>query len=242
MNNTKIALIAVITALLLVGFIFNIDAKETRNISIEKPSLNSTAVFLDEEKDKGIVYVSNMLGLDPEVAEPVIEDEIEKLFNKFEVRYEYRDYTRQICELQNVDPLVFISLIQIESGFGTVKGYNEFLPYRMYGSKKQYADIGMGQLSSRYFEYMEEYHFNPSLIRSLGYVRTTFDARDPYINLQVAASYLSYLYKRFENYEEAIFSYNAGETRVSRGDIPQMTIRYTNAILKQYRYIDEGDV
>lgn len=170
-----------------------------------------------------------------------VPDELDLLYEKFNVPYEYQDYVRQLCEIQNVDPLIFVSLIQIESHWGqaingVASDYNEEVSYRMYGNKKQYADLGLGQLSTRYFDEFEERYFNPELIHSLGYVRERFDGRDPYVNLQVASAYLGFLYRYFGDYKLAVESYNCGIGTVLRGNTPKITYAYSNAVMNNWKY------
>jgi len=166
-----------------------------------------------------------------------VYDEVDILFMKFNVPYEYQDFTRQVCELQNVETSLLVSFIQIESVWGRATGYNSNAYYRRYGLNKQYADIGLGQINSRYNDYFEEYFFNPELLFSLGYKRTSFKATDPYCNIQVAAAYLSYLYKKFGSYELATKAYNCGPGTVSYGVIPEVTHRYSYSIMNGYSSI-----
>lgn len=168
-------------------------------------------------------------------------DELDLLYDKFNVPYEYQDYVRQLCELQNVDPIVFTSLVQIESHWGTstagvTSDYNEEKSYRMYGYKKQYVDLGLGQLSSRYFDEFKERYFNPELIFSLGYVRNKFNAKDPYISLQVSSAYLGWLYRYFGDYKLAVEAYNCGIGTVLKGKTPKITFDYSHAIMNQWTY------
>ena len=210
-------------------------------------SNNTTADILEEIKDNDTYYyVCNNMGMDSEEEfQPVVYDEVEMLFEKFDVPYELQDYTRSICELQNVDPVVFISLVQIESHWGNgttgvTTDYNTIVGYRMYGSDKQWTDLGLAQLSTRYAKEQEERYFNPDLIRSLGYFRK-FDQKDPYVNLQVGCAYLGFLYRYFGNYEEAVMSYNTGLGNVINGRVPDVTHEYTRAIMNSWKY-REGDV
>ena len=197
------------------------------------------AEFIKDE----VTFVSMRLGTDYTGAYYYerYNDELEDLFDKFDVPYEYRDYTRQICSLQNVNPLVFVSLVQIESHWGNaVNGvashYNDAFPYRMYGLNKQWADLGLTQLSTRYAEEQENRYFNPELIRSLGYIRENFDQRDPWINLQTGCAYLGFLYRYFGSYELALQSYNTGIGNVIKGIVPDITYEYTHAIMNNWKY------
>lgn len=201
--------------------------QEEEVVTVKQASISDPFEYVEEEEE---------IQLDP----------VEELFEKFQVPYELRDYTRQICEIQNVDPLIFISLVQIESHWGNGKvgvtaDYNNVVYYRMYGKNKEWTDLGLAQLSTRYADDFEQRHFNPSLIFSLGYVRNRFDIRDPYVNLQVGASYLAYLYKHFGDYKLAVMAYNTGMGNVARGRIPKITYEYEHAIANNWTR-RQGDV
>lgn len=231
-----------ITAIILIfiGMLFISADKKMSTIDhlVIKQETVKESLNLEEE----IRYVSMELGKDYVGGYTVsYNDEIEELFDKFEVPFIYRDFTRLICELQNVDPLIFISLIQIESHWGTsfngvTSDYNNIVDYRMYGSEKQWTDLGLGQLSTRYEKDFRERYFNPALLLSLGYIRTEFKITDPWCNLQVSAAYLGFLYRYFGNYELAVQSYNTGLGNVIKGNIPNITKQYTHAILNFWRY------
>jgi len=189
---------------------------------VEEPS---TTIIIEEHK-----YVV-----------PAPLDEIDQLFQKFDVPYQYQDYVRQLCELQNVDPIVFISLVQIESHWGNSKlgvtaDYNKEVLYRMYGSKQQYTDLGLAQLSTRYVEEFERKYFNPNLIFSLGYIRYKFNVKDPYISLQTGCAYLGFLYRYFGDYETAVLAYNTGLGNVNKGKVSNVVYEYAHAIMHSWTY------
>lgn len=170
------------------------------------------------------------------------EDRLEELFDKFEVRYELRDYFRKICLVYNIDATVAASLMQIESHSGHHKYYNvrtEDRKYYTYGVETW--DEGLFQLSSYYADYFSEYFFNPELIASLGYIRFEYDPNDDYVGVQVGVAYLAHLYQRFQSYYVATIAYNCGPGRVVEGNIPEMSFVYAHAIKHNWKY-REGDV
>ena len=135
MNRTEIYLLGVLTGLcLLTGIFLNQGKKEalpyrdTKLASIEFPTKYVSNMHWEE-----LPYIRLEL------------DRVEKLFNKYDVPYEFRDYTRSLCEVYNLDPLVFISLIQLESLWQKHPHYNTVIDYRMYGDKKQWTDLGLAQ-------------------------------------------------------------------------------------------------
>ena len=214
-----------ILLLLLLILVAGINARQVRAVEEQlSPKLPSTEL-------PTITYVSNTYTHLENIYLVNQTDTTEALFEKFDVPYQYRDFVRLLCEFENVDVDVFVSLIQIESHWGKIEGYNNMEGrMRLDGN----ADIGLGQLNSKYFEYFESHFYNPSLLFELGYLRGKFDPTDPYSNLQVSASYLSYLYKYFGNYEQAIQSYNAGIGNLSRGRVPASTVVYTRAIMNSW--------
>lgn len=193
-------------------------------------------VSLETLNTEKTTYVSERLGRFVMEArnEP---DEIDALFDKFEAPYEYRDYIRNLCMIYNVDTKIYASLVRIESWFGQVAYYNEKHPSRMYGKNKEFTDLGLAQLSTRYEEDWENVYYNPDLIFSLGYSRFTFNIKDPYINLQIGAAYLRFLLNYYDNdYEKAVQAYNCGFYWVDQGKVPNITKAYSNAILNHWKY------
>lgn len=63
---------------------------------------------------------------------------------------------------------------------------------------------------------------------------------DPEWNLMATAKYLRYLYGRFHSWERALMAYNAGPTRVARGDTPAASAAYARHLLQVYAYIKSG--
>ena len=239
MNKLLVVVSVVLIALPILFKGTEVEASE----SIKKSSVIELGDLI-EVRDE-VIYVAETLGTEPEIDTFHEPDELGKLFNKFNVPFEYREYTRQICELQNVDPIIFVSLVQIESHWGNsevgvTSDYNKVVYYRMYGNKKQWTDLGLGQLSTRYKNEHEDRYFNPELIMSLGYIRE-FGQRDPYVNLQVAASYLGFLYRYFGSYDKAVKAYNCGMGNVIKNNIPKITYEYANAIMNSYKF-REGDI
>lgn len=151
------------------------------------------------------------------------------LFDKFEVPEHLQLYVSKLARYYDISLATFISLVQIESWWGRQGDYKSYKKYRMYGKNKEWADIGLGQLSSRYFSFFEKEHMDLPLMRKFGFVRSEFDAEDDIVNLQVAASYFLWLINHFGgNIEKAIMGYNAGPyVKV----IPDRTYIYTKAIL-----------
>jgi len=160
------------------------------------------------------------------------------LMNKYKVPIYLRNYTTKLCRYYNIELTKFLGMIQIESWWGKHKDYKKFTIDRTYGPNKEYADIGLAQLSSRYFTFFEEEHFDFQLLYSLGYERNKFDAKDDIINLQVAASYFSWLQSYFHgDIESSLVGYNAGPY-VSK--IPLRSLIYTKAIMNNYEYVEQA--
>ncbi len=224
MNKIELYLLGVLTGLgLLTAIILyqgNEEALPYREV--KTASMSNSPKYVSNEPWEELPYIR------------LETDRVEKLFNKYDVPYEFRDYTRSLCDIYDIDPLVFISMIQLESLWQKHPHYNTVIDYRMYGDKKQYTDLGLAQLSTRYEGYFKERFFNPRVIMDLGYIREKWDITDDYISLQVGANYLSYLYKYFGNYEEALMAYNTGKGNVIRGKIPKITVQYAVAIMGNY--------
>lgn len=169
-------------------------------------------------------------------------DELEDLFNKFNFKEELRLYFRQICFLQNVDPVVAISLARIESWAGNHPEYNDRTEKRRYTTYGVDTwDLGLFQMSDFYTDYWENYFYNPGLISSLGIYSGEFDLTNDYISIQVGVAYLGHLNKRFQSYFVATLAYNTGPGRVLEGNIPEITYQYAHAIKNSWSY-REGDV
>ena len=77
----------------------------------------------------------------------------------------------------------------------------------------------------------------PATARELG-VSNSFN---PEANIRGGCRYLRYLIRRFNDVRVALWAYNAGPTRVQRGDIPSMTRRYAEKVLRFYwYYVEKG--
>lgn len=169
------------------------------------------------------------------------KDDVELLFDKFEFKYEYRDYFRQICILQNVDPILAISVARIETWAGNHPSYNSKSEERMYYTNGVKTwDLGLFQMSDYYADYWEEQFFNPDLIMSLGYIRERFELTDDYISIQIGVAYLGFLIKYYNgDTHKAVASYNCGYIRVANNTIPKSTKQYVIAIHNNYKFIDK---
>lgn len=234
--------------LLISLFMSSVDAKETLPLEENKVSTlpleeNKEEVFLSEkintmlklEERKKENFIINQEGLKIHIINTKYET---FLMDKYEVPTYLRNYTTKLCRYYNIELTKFLGMVQIESWWGQHKNYNKFSDERTYGSNKEYADIGLAQLSSRYFDSFEKEHFNPEVISLLGYERNVFDARDDIVNLQVAASYFCWLQNYFNgDIESSLIGYNAGPF-ASR--IPQKSILYTKAIMNNYKYIEQA--
>lgn len=212
-----------------------------KDVNSEK---SSHKALVTKSEENTIRYVANHMDYLDTSAKYEIKpsDRLEELFDKFEVRYELRDYIRQICMVYNIDPTVAVSLMQIESWSGHHPYYNvrtEERKYYTYGVETW--DEGLFQLSSYYADYFEEYFFNPELISSLGYIRFSYDPNDDYVGIQVGVAYLAHLYQRFQSYYVATMGFNCGPGRIISGDIPEITYKYAHAIKNNWKY-REGDV
>ena len=249
-NKVKRLLLTLLMILLVELILTSMSSLE----AVEPSTTNLTAIFLEENKDlepiiqEETYYVSNhieeLLDIDSYAYVP-FEDELERLMNKFNFRVDLREYFRSICELQNVDPIIALSLCRIESHCCNHEGYNKKSPERMYYTKGEATwDLGAMQMSTYYSDYWEEYFFNPELIFSLGYVRNDFNLEDDYISIQVGVSYLGHLYKRLGSYTLAIQAYNCGISNVLNNNIPDITYRYTHAIMNSWMFREskEGDI
>lgn len=152
-----------------------------------------------------------------------------------------RDFTRAICKHYEVPLLDVVSLIALESGWGTAKGFNDFSPDRYYG--RGYVDIGYMQLSSRYFYFFKTTYFDVDLLKELGYSRQYFDARDPFINIQIGVAYFSTLLRKFGDVERAAMAYNAGPYKPLE-EMPLVTVLYAKSIannqIYRYKYLPDA--
>jgi hypothetical protein len=213
----------------------------TNNKEELAPSLHSYALLTPWPIQKEIKYLSMELGKDY-VGGYVVKykDELEDLFDKFDFKYEYRDYFRQICSVQNVDPILAISLARIESHAGNYPTYNNMTEDRMYYTNGVKTwDLGIFQMSSYYEDYWRECFFNPSLIHSLGYMRESFNIKDDIISIQTGVAYLGFLIKYYHgDTEKAIFTYNTGYKRVKEGTVLEITKQYSYAIHNQWMFRD----
>lgn len=156
-----------------------------------------------------------------------------KLLLRNEVPSEYTLFVIKLARHYRIDSHVLISLVMIESLWGRVEGYNE-IGNRGYGPNKEWADIGLGQLNSRYHDEFAEKHFNPQLLRDFGYEFGEFDATNGFINLQVSASILNSRYTIFGSYDEALKAYNAG-TYAVKNNFPGFDQRGINKV-EDYAY------
>lgn len=185
-----------------------------------------------------ITYVAERLGTECVKGYTAIyTDDVSELFDKFEAPYELRDYIRNLCQIYNIDVKIFAGLIRIESHFGSAKDYNKKVDYRSYLVKGiKTWDLGLAQISTANEKEFEEKYFNPELVYSLGYYRPTYDITDDYVNLQVAACYLSFLYKYTGTYEKALRSYNWGIGNVLRKKAPAIVVAYSHSILNGWKF------
>jgi hypothetical protein len=203
---------------------------------------------LEEDKFEWVIeeispYVSMRLGRGYEGSYYVkYDDEIERLFDKFNFPHELRDYFRQICELQNVSVMDAMALGQIESFSGNHPNYKNRTEERAYYNPidgEKCWDDGFFQLTSysKYRAEQEERFYNPELIASLGYIRDpdNFDANDDVSNIQVGVAFYGYLYRRFGDYEIASLAYNAGAGRVINGTVPAITYQYAKAVKNRWK-------
>lgn len=177
----------------------------------------------------------------------VREGIMESLFEKFEVKYEFRSYIKQLCKIYNIPIELGLSIAQIETHNGRVKDYNVRADYRMYytwdrktNSYVKTWDLGYFQMNDFYEDYWEECFFNPELIFSLGYIRNEFDITDDIINIQIGIAYIDYLLKYYYGDEtKATMAFNTGMGNVNKGKIPDRTIAYEHAVRNNWKYIEK---
>ena len=205
--------------------------------------VNKTALFLENNK-----MLAETMGVEELLQEDyyVEYDEADVLFNKFNFSYAYRDYFRQLCLLQNVNPIEAIALMNIESWCGNHRDYNNRTEERAYYTKGEKCwDDGLFQLTSysKYRQEQQDRFYNPELIFSLGYVRNedVFDANDDISNMQVGIAYFGFLYRYYGDYYTASLAFNCGLGNVNNGNVPEVTYEYAHAIKNRWSR-REGDI
>jgi hypothetical protein len=231
-------------ALIFVAMLFVSADKNQDSTELVEVDIKEEVIVTEEVTEPQTDYISNMLGLFSEGELNIYMDEIEILFDKFEVKYELRDYIRQLCEIYNVPVTLAISVAQIETHNGTIKNYDVRADYRMYytWNKKTETyietwDLGYFQMNDSYSDYWEECFYNPELIFSLGYSRYTFDLTDDMINIQIGIAYIDYLLKYFKGDQtRAVWAFNTGMGNVNKGNIPDLTYAYEHAIRHNWKY------
>lgn len=95
---------------------------------------------------------------------------------------------------------------------------SRFYPDAIGENNNDTKDIGLFQLNNRYHN-------------------ATFD---PSLNSEIALSYLKDILYRFDgDIVNSLYAYNAGQTRVSRGDIPSITFQYAEDVLQYEAMLDK---
>mgnify|MGYP003965715277 CR=1 FL=1 len=153
-----------------------------------------------------------------EPREVIIHPGEQHLLDRNKVPKKYHLFIIKLSRYYNIDSHVFISLVQIESNWGRAEGYNE-VGDRGRGPNKEWADIGLGQLNSRYHDEFAKKNFDRQLLLTLGYKVEEFDATDGIMNLQVTSSIIHERFHVFGNYDEGLMAYNAGTYAVAN-DFP----------------------
>ena len=237
--STRVSLL--IIGLIMLGMVTFYATGESPEVALVE------AIVIEEETEEEITYVCNTLGLDYENIDNFMvgeDDEVSRLMDKFEVKYEYRDLIRQLCEIHNVPVSFAISIAQVETHNGHIRDYAVRADYRMYltWSKElnKYVetwDLGYFQMNDSLSSYWEECFFNPELLFSLGYVREYFDLTDDVISIQLGIAYLDYLVKYYHgDQNKATMAFNTGMGNVNRGNIPEMTYAYAHAVKNNWKY------
>lgn len=119
---------------------------------------------------------------------------------------EFPDPVEKYAEEYNVPEALIYAVIQCESSFDP----NAVSPV---GAQ------GLMQLMPETFQWLNEYHLRED---------TVTDFTDPETNIKYGTFYLSFLYKRYGNWETAIAAYNAGHGKV-------------DGWLKDSRYSNNGE-
>jgi soluble lytic murein transglycosylase-like protein len=154
------------------------------------------------------------------ILEQTIEIQIEDDYGNYYQKYflnkklnkNYLTFIEALSFQYQVPMIYVLKLIEKESNWNSKTiGYNENGTY----------DVGLVQVNSQYIEYFQQKYGD-------------FDPNNDYDAIEFCFKHLSFLFKQTNNWRQAIAAYNAGLSRVLKGNIPITTQRYTNYILGEF--------
>ncbi len=120
----------------------------------------------------------------------------------------YEEFIIEICRESDVPPEIMIAIITVESNWKNIRGYT--------------GDIGLCQLNPRYINYYEDKFWN----------KETFDVWNEYHNIEIAVSYLKWLYDQTNDWDKAIRAYNIGLTALRENRYIEQGNRYLIKVIK----------